>query len=212
MSEQTAENDVGNASLFGDPEHPVRKSAVLSEDPGEARPIYRYSLTRDWSNPNRFVRQFATFVMLNPSTADANVDDPTIQRCMKFARSWGLDGIRVVNLYAFRSSKPDGMFAAERADGWDIVGPENDRAIGKALLQAYNTCAPVIVAWGNSGAAGREDWLIREAERMRVTLECLGTTQSGAPKHPLARGLHRIPDDAKPLPWTRVTPPGSGQS
>lgn len=193
--------------LFAESQPAVRKSAMLSEDPGQARAVYRYSLTRDWSDPSRFVRQFVTFVMLNPSTADHRIDDPTIKACIRLARIWGFDGIRVVNLYAYRSSKPDVMFAAERVDGRDIVGPDNDRAIGKALLQAYNTCAPVIVAWGNNGAAGREGWLIREAERLGVQLQCLGTTQSGAPKHPLARGRHRIPDDVKPTPWTRVTPP-----
>lgn len=198
----SAESD---AALFADPGTTVvRKDAVLSDDS-----IYRYALTRDWSDPNLFVRQFATFVMLNPSMADHRIDDPTILRCVKFARSWGLHGIRVVNLYAYRASKPDVMFAAERVDGWDIVGPDNDRTISKALLQAYNTCAPVIVAWGNNGADGRVGWLVREAERMKVQLQCLGSTQSGAPKHPLARGLHRIPDDTEPMPW-RVTPAGDG--
>lgn len=174
----------------------VRKNACLSDDA-----VYRYTLTRDWSDPSRFVRQLATFVMLNPSTADATDHDPTIRRCMKFARSWGLDGIRVVNLYAFRASRPPVMWAALAA-GTDVIGPENEHMVRKALLQAYNTCAPVIAAWGNNGAVERVGWLRREAASVSVDLQCLGTTLSGSPKHPLARGQHRIPDDTRPIPWS----------
>lgn len=176
----------------------VRKDASISADQR-----YRYTLTRDWSDPNVFVRQFATFVMLNPSTADARHDDPTIQRCMRFARTWGLDGIHVVNLYAFRTPQPSALWEAH-ATGVDIFGPENHKAIRVALLRAYSSCAPVIAAWGNHGAAGRVDWLIEQAQEMRVALQCLGTTNSGAPKHPLARGHHRIPDDVEPAAWSKA--------
>lgn len=183
-------------ALFGDePTWPVRSDAVLSDDG-----CYRYELTRFWCDPDAFLQRAATFVMLNPSTADASVDDPTIQRCMKFARAWGLDGIRVVNLYAYRASQPSAMWEA-LARGVDIVGPENPHTLRKALLRAYNECLPVTVAWGNHGAQGRVEWLTRQARDLHVRLQCLGTTQSGAPKHPLARGQHRIPDDFTPLPW-----------
>lgn len=182
----------------------VRRDANISAD-GR----YRYELTRFWCDPGAFLQRAATFIMLNPSTADANDDDPTIQRCMKFARSWGLDGIRVVNLYAFRASQPSVMWEAH-ADGVDIVGPDNEHTLRKALLHSYNTRTPVVAAWGNHGAAGRAQWLQEQVARFAgegsncgrgVTLSCLGTTLSGAPKHPLARGHHRIPDDAQPTPW-----------
>lgn len=194
----SAEKDAG---LF-DPDAPaVRATATLSDDG-----LYRYDLTRFWCDPGAFLQRPATFVMLNPSTADALKDDPTIQRCMKFARSWGLDGIRVVNLYAYRASKPEVMWEA-LAGGSNIVGPENERTLGRALFSARNLRTPVIAAWGNHGAAGRVEWLVREADRWGVQLQCLGTTLSGAPKHPLARGHHRIPDDAEPVPWTCPLPP-----
>lgn len=188
---------MGDLTLFGDEPTtwPTRCDAVLSED-GR----YRYELTRFWCDPGAFIQRAATFVMLNPSTADASVDDPTIQRCMRFARAWGLDGIRVVNLYAFRASQPSVMWEA-LASGADIVGPDNPHTLRKALLRAYNECLPVTVAWGNHGAAGRVEWLTQQARDLSVELQCLGTTQSGAPKHPLARGQHRIPDDVTPTRW-----------
>jgi len=69
---------------------------------------YRYWLLRRWSN-----RPLATFVMLNPSTADANSDDATIRKCMGFADAWGLGGIWVVNLFALRSTNPYGLVSDE---------------------------------------------------------------------------------------------------
>lgn len=198
MAEHGAEK---NAGLFDLAASTVRPAATLSDDG-----LYRYELTRLWCDPGAFLQRPATFIMLNPSTADALKDDPTIQRCMKFARAWGLDGIRVVNLYAFRTSQPSVLWEA-LAGGINIVGPENDRTLGRALFSARNLRTPVIAAWGNHGAAGRVYWLMREAERWGVQLQCLGTTLSGAPKHPLARGHHRIPDDFEPVPWTRPIPP-----
>jgi hypothetical protein len=200
MSGPSVEKDAG---LF-DAAPAIRPDATLSEDG-----LYRYDLTRFWCDPGAFLQRPATFVMLNPSTA-ALKDDPTIQRCMKFARSWGLDGIRVVNLYAFRTSQPSVLWEA-LAGGINIVGPENERTLGRALFSARNLRTPVIAAWGNHGAAGRVEWLAREADRWGVELECFGTTQSGAPKHPLARGHHRIPDDFEPIPWTRPLPPTDGR-
>src|SRR5689334_16488446 len=89
----SGEND---QRLFDTAPTVVRKAASISEC-GR----YRYSLHRWWGAGERLY-----FVMLNPSTADAEVDDPTIRRCMGFARTLGFDGIGVVNLYAFRATKP----------------------------------------------------------------------------------------------------------
>ena len=202
----TAHNTESDYLFAEDMVPAVRKAAVLSAEP---IPVYRYVLERWWCDPGAFLQRPATFVMLNPSTADADHDDPTIQRCMKFARSWGLDGIRVVNLYAWRATQPADMWAA-LANGEDIVGPQNEHEIRKALLRAYNTRTPVIAAWGNHGAEGRVEWLRQHVQRLAGTasgcgrglvLSCLGTTLSGAPKHPLARGQHRIPDDQKLIQW-----------
>lgn len=96
----------------------TRMSAVLSDD-GQ----YRCQLERTWGFGDA-----VTFVMLNPSTADARKDDPTIRRCLSYARSWGYDGIRVVNLYALRSSDPKMLKTVA-----DPVGPENDAWIARTV-------------------------------------------------------------------------------
>lgn len=95
---------------------------------------YRYELTRRWDNSTSTV----TYVMLNPSTADASVDDPTIRRCIGFAQSHGFGGLRVLNLYAFRATQPKDMFRAI-----DPVGPENDTYLGN-----LDTGSTVVAAWG----------------------------------------------------------------
>src|SRR6185369_17379869 len=88
---------------------------------------YRYSLRREWIGGAGTV----CFIMLNPSTADASVDDPTIRRCIGFAQRWGYQILEVVNLYAYRATRPRDMFAAA-----DPVGPENEYYLCKAALGA----------------------------------------------------------------------------
>ena len=151
---------------------------------------YRYSLTRTW-NPDL---HRATFVMLNPSTADAVDDDPTIRRCMKFAASWGCGGIHVVNLYAYRSTHPANLWTQD-----DPVGPDNDLAIASAANYAALRHAPIVAAWGNNARPDRVERVLGMIPANVLT--ALGVTLSGAPKHPLARGRHRIPDDVVLLPW-----------
>ncbi|MDX1418627.1 MAG: DUF1643 domain-containing protein [Rubricoccaceae bacterium] len=130
---------------------------------------YRYLLTRTWDP----ARERVVFIGLNPSTADATRDDPTIRRIVGFARRWGAGGVDVLNLFAYRATDPRAMKAAA-----DPVGPENDR-----YLAAYAGCAAVTVAaWGVHGAhRGRAEavaaWL--------GDLRCLGTTRAGHPRHPL---------------------------
>lgn len=146
-------------------------SAVLSDD-GK----YRYRLARQWGATARA----ATFVMLNPSTADATQDDPTIRRCIGFAKSWDLDGLVVVNLYAYRATKPADLWQAA-----DPIGPENDRRIAGVLVDAALHQTPVIAAWGAHGAPLRVKRVTSIAAHYRVPLLCLGTTKAGAPRHPL---------------------------
>ena len=102
-----------------------------------ARGAYRYLLTRRWG-----LGPAALFVMLNPSTADDVDDDPTIRRCVGFARRWRLGGLEVVNLYALRATDPRDLFA-HRAP----VGRDNDDAISDAVARA----AHIVVAWGVHG-------------------------------------------------------------
>lgn len=153
---------------------------------------YRYRLgrrwTAGWGKP-------AVFVMLNPSIADAYVDDPTIRRCVRFARAWGCDRLIVVNLYALRATDPRELWKVE-----DPVGPENDAHLEDAAYTARRYDGPLVAAWG---ANARPD---RVAEVLQIPgmerLKSLGMTLAGAPKHPLARGRHRIPDDVVPRPWS----------
>ena len=134
---------------------------------------YRYELTRTWGKG-----PVLSFVMLNPSTADASVDDATIRRCLAFAKRDGFDGLRVVNLFAFRATDPSVM-----AQAVDPVGPENDAY----LLDLFVADRPAVVAaWGVGGGLHRRDVAVRQlAGMMGVDLLCLGTTQNGSPRHPL---------------------------
>jgi hypothetical protein len=116
--------------------------------------------------------------MLNPSTADADVDDPTIRRCIGFSRQWGYGGICVVNLFAFRATDPKELKEAE-----DLVGPENEKLLRKLSR-------PVVVGWGGRiPRTARADFLARilkdKARREMVGWFCLGKTKMGEPRHPL---------------------------
>jgi hypothetical protein len=146
----------------------VSGSAVLSPDG-----VYRYRLTRAWGRG-----RFATFVMLNPSTADATADDPTIRRCLSFARAWGCGGLVVVNVYALRSPSP-----AELWRHADPVGPENDSNLAWAASAAARAEAPLVAAWGVHAEPARVD-AVRSLPGMS-RLAALGVTKDGHPRHPL---------------------------
>ena len=131
---------------------------------------YRYRLWRRWDRS----RPVVAFVMLNPSTADARRDDPTIRRCMGFAERWGYGGIEVVNLFGLRASDPRTLRAAR-----DPVGPRNDTHLRRAVRRARL----VVAAWGADRAARSRERAL--SGRLSPRARCLGTTRSGAPRHPL---------------------------
>lgn len=137
---------------------------------------YRYRLTREWDA----TAQKMTFVMLNPSTADATLDDPTIRRCIGFAQRDGFGGIYVVNLYAFRATEPKDMKRAI-----DPVGPENDALLRFAFRRSAEQHAPVIAAWGTHG----DPYRVRQVRGLMTDagadVYSLGVTKDGHPKHPL---------------------------
>lgn len=138
---------------------------------------YRYTLTREWDRGTPPL----TFLMLNPSTANATLDDPTIGRCVGFARDRGYGALRVLNLFAFRATNPEDMMAAP-----DPVGLDNDQHIREAFMSAAEAGAPVIAAWGVKGVHAGRDATVRDlATECGVTLMCLGTTKAGHPRHPL---------------------------
>lgn len=177
---------------------PVHREADLS-----ACGRYRWTLSRWWESPASKL-SWVCWIMLNPSTADASVDDPTIRRCIHFSRSWGYPGLVVVNLYPFRSADP------RECRKWvDWSASRSILAQNRlVVIDAALTSSLVVAAWG--AAPGVRDWaqaVCRSIYAAHVgdeafsTIHCLGTTAGGDPKHPLARGLHRVPDDQQPVVW-----------
>ncbi len=156
--------------LFGGLTAGVRKAAVLSEDG-----MYRYRLERVWDAEVPPV----CWVMLNPSKADAEQDDPTITRCVGFARSWGWGGIVVCNLFAFRATDPKDLLRALKA-GKDVIGPENDQHIIDAAAGQFT-----VAAWGANAPASRAARVVELLGPNALSLDCLGFTKKGLPLHPL---------------------------
>jgi hypothetical protein len=167
----------------------MTRSAVLGGGSGLVN-CYRYELRRVWDGRLPLL----VVCMLNPSTADADRDDPTIRTLIHFAKLWGYGGILVVNLCAWRASLP-----AELATCDNPVGPENWRYIERAIATADENGGRLLVAWGNGDFEGRAETFCLRALNASVTLICLGTTEGWRPKHPMARGRHRIPRDQKPV-------------
>ena len=138
---------------------------------------YRYRLWRDgWSEDDRV----CLFVMLNPSTADAMTDDPTIRKCVGFCERWGYGMLMVCNLFAFRSTQPAGLLGVA-----DPVGPEN----GTFLCEEIRAASRVVLAWGSHPeirqlveARVREIGSTLASNPSTVTL---GRCKDGQPRHPL---------------------------
>lgn len=124
-----------------------------------------------------------TWIMLNPSTADALKDDATIRKVKRFSRILtGDDDVRavVVNLYALRSRSPRALHNPLI----DPVGPHNVINVGDALAAAKN----VVCAWGafeGPGHVRRVVEVVAQIENRCIEPLCLGTTALGAPRHPL---------------------------
>ena len=149
---------------------------------------YRYQLARRWGEG-----PVATFIMLNPSTADAEIDDATIRKCMGFAHRWGMSGLMVGNLFAYRATKPRDMMKAH-----DPVGPSNQEHLERMCHEAgaSGNGGIVICAWGANGSYMQQDqtflgwcdglWLIKP--------KALRLTGKGMPEHPLY-----VPYDVKPV-------------
>jgi hypothetical protein len=130
---------------------------------------YRFSLSRIW-NPKL---ASVLFVGLNPSTADEQDDDPTVRRCVGFARQWTFGGLILVNLFAYRSTDPAGLLEAD-----DPVGSGND----KHILANAHEAECVVVAWGTKGSLLDRD---QHVLALLPGAHCLGVTKDGHPKHPL---------------------------
>ena len=168
----------------------VSKGATISAD-GR----YRYLLWREWrgTHARRNWRWWGkdgaghemgdpkacVFIMLNPSTADGEIDDPTIRRCVGFAASLNYERLEVVNLFAHRATDPKALLALRHTD--DPVGFDNQRHIERATSDA----GLVIAAWGAHGAHLGQDETVRGWVCQDGPLHCLGKTAKGFPRHPL---------------------------
>lgn len=157
--------------------------AVLSED-GQ----YRYALWRIWDD----LRPVMSITMMNPSTADAVDDDPTIRRVVGFAKREGCGGIYVTNVFALRSTDPGAL-----SRHGDPFGPENE----KYLLGAgrVSIMTQLVVAWGSRQGGRRLADFYRRASTILVVQSpsCLGVTKSGDPRHPLY-----LAKDTPLVPWS----------
>jgi len=179
--------------------------AILSEDK-----VYRYrlwrtvavgdrldELMRGRGNPERTV----AWVMLNPSVADAAINDATIRRCMGFTKTWGYDSLDVVNLYGLRSTNPKNLWAVK-----DPIGPENDGWVREVCSLADL----IVCAWGANAGAKRVEQVLRKVAYLtrpvpesavvkNVELWHLGLTAEGLPRHPL-----RLPKSLAIQRWDAV--------
>jgi hypothetical protein len=136
---------------------------------------YRYDLHRTWGDTSR--NGVVCFVMLNPSTADGLQDDPTIRRCIGFAKSWGHAGLVVVNLYAYRSTDPRKLPPSAEA-----VGPRNDEFIRRWASESR----AVVCAWGSAPFARKRAIRVLEIIRSAgANPVAIRLTKGGCPAHPL---------------------------
>lgn len=149
---------------------------------------YRYSLTRDWVvGTGRTL-----WVMLNPSTADAEVDDPTIRRCIGFSRSWGRRALTVINLFALRATDPRELRAVSKSEA---IGPQNNAAIQKAAIGS--DVREIVCAWGANGSLhARDEYVYALLQDIGGALSCLQLTKARQPRHPLY-----LLATLKPQPW-----------
>jgi hypothetical protein len=140
---------------------------------------YRFALWRIWDES----KPYAMFIGLNPSTADEIENDPTITRCINYAKSWDYGGLCMANLFAFRATEPTDMMAVI-----DPIGFGND----EWLVKLAENAGVVVAAWGNSG-----NYLNRSKQvtELLQNLHCLKMNKSGEPSHPLYQK-----SDLKPVP------------
>lgn len=159
--------------------HAERKATVIGD--------YRYDLTRYWGPQTTTV----VWVMLNPSTADGIDDDRTVNKIMTFSYMWGYGGLEVVNLYAYRATRPEDLMDAQRA-GVDIIGDDTwvDGKCRRADL--------VMCGWGANvdsieGGAERARTILGRIRDAGKVPHVLRTTKSGHPQHPLYLPYELVP-------------------
>lgn len=141
--------------------------AAFSEDR-----VYRYLLWRRWHE----TKPTCLFLLLNPSTADEIKNDPTVERCERYAKSWGYGRLIVANLFAFRATDPKKLKWA-----LDPIGPDNNAWIQKAR-EMSDLC---ICGWGVNGTLYGRGMIVQNALKELGPLHCLKKTKDGHCSHPL---------------------------
>jgi hypothetical protein len=144
---------------------------------------WRYLLWRRWDRE----KPICAFIGLNPSTADETKDDPTVRRCVNYAKAWGYGALWMLNAYAFRATDPRVMKAANGA-----IGPQTDAYLREAAVSA----GLVVAAWGTHCAGSRQDEIRTMFAGMGKPLYLLGQTKGGHPRHPLY-----LRADLQPVRW-----------
>ncbi len=139
---------------------------------------YRFLLWRFWNESPRVL-----FIGLNPSTADEYQDDPTIKRCMGFAKAWGYGGLYICNVYGYRATNPDNLSHVEA----------NHAANLHAIRMAKSLCVLSVAAWGDGiNKVWNGNGVADNIKEILESPMCFGLTQKGNPKHPLY-----LPNDAE---------------
>lgn len=162
---------------------PTVTSGALWGPPGNNSSRYRYRLWRVWEEGKRVL-----FIMLNPSTADAEKDDPTVHRCGSYARAWGFGSLEVVNLFALRSTDPKALRTH------DVPTGEGN---GFHIRQAAREAQLIVCAWGCHGDfLGQGEFIRTFLQANGHKLHVFGLTKGGFPKHPLY-----LKADLMPVEW-----------
>ena len=164
---------------------------------------YRYTLTRTFREYETLAwSHHVIFIMLNPSTANAEIADPTVRRCITYARDWGYHGLVVLNLFALRATDPKALYSAD-----DPIGDFNDAAIRGCLKnyrerqisfgKIYWHPANVIAAWGEHGSyLNRAEQVIKILQEEAQPVSVLRLNKGGQPAHPLY-----LPRNLVPIPY-----------
>lgn len=153
---------------------------------------YRYALWREWARDGGLffseapgekivtppgVFRYLMVIGLNPSTADETKDDPTIRRCIDFAKRWGFGALCMTNLFAWRDTKPAAMKAAIEPCGMDN---------GKWITEIAENAGMILAAWGKHGSfCGRDKNVLSAIRSIGKSVYALQINSDGSPKHPL---------------------------
>lgn len=153
------------------PDYVKGSSAEFSEDKK-----YRYWLERIWKDDGGLIN-ILNFIMLNPSTADVMQDDNSVRKCTNIAHREGYEGVRILNLFAIRSTDPKLLYESDRP-----IGPKNDDILTRFINHNDN-----VLAWGNHGKHLGRDKIVLSMFRYGWPgkIYCLDINKTGSPKHPL---------------------------